>query len=96
MIEAAREISQRPGTYWTDQLNNFDSIAGYYPLSEEIWSQTKGRVDAFVQCVGTAASSRGVAKVLKGYNPDLRAIAVEPGESFVLSGGQPGPIKLKG
>ena len=36
MIQAAKEYSQRPGTYWTDQLNNYDSIAGYYPLAEEI------------------------------------------------------------
>ena len=43
MIEAARELSQEPHTYWTDQLNNHDSIAGYYPLGEEIWSQTEGR-----------------------------------------------------
>lgn len=38
MIEAAREFSKRPHTYWTDQLNNLDSIAGYYPLAEEIWN----------------------------------------------------------
>ena len=96
MIEAAKEISQRPHTYWTDQLNNFDSIAGYYPLAEEIWNQTNGEIDAFVQCVGTAASSRGVATVLKRYNPRLKIIAVEPGESSVLSGGQAGPHKIEG
>ena len=96
MIEAAKEFSQRPHTYWTDQLNNFDSIAGYYPLAEEIWKQTKGEIDAFVQCVGTAASSRGVATVLKRYNPRLKMIVVEPGESAVLSGGQAGPHKIEG
>ena len=96
MIEAAREISQRPHTYWTDQLNNIDSIAGYYPLAEEIWSQTNGRLDAFVQCVGTAASSRGVASVLKRYNPKLKVIIVEPAESAVLSGGHAGPHKIEG
>src|SRR5437660_1234120 len=48
MIEAARALSQQPHTYWTDQLNNQDSIAGYYSLGEEIWSQTKGGIDAFV------------------------------------------------
>ena len=42
MVEAARELSQEPNTFWTDQLNNHDSIAGYYPLGEEIWNQTKG------------------------------------------------------
>jgi cysteine synthase A len=96
MIEAAREISQRPHTHWTDQLNNVDSISGYYPLAEEIWSQTNRKLDAFVQCVGTAASLRGVATVLKRYNPKLKIIAVEPGESAVLSGGQAGPHKIEG
>jgi len=61
MIEAARLRSREPNTYWTDQLNNADSITGYYPLGEEIWRQTDGAVDAFVHSVGTAASSRGVA-----------------------------------
>ena len=96
MIEAARKLSQRPHTYWTDQLNNRDSIAGYYPLAEEIWNQTNGKIDAFVQCVGTGASSRGVATVLKRYNPRIEIIAVEPGESAVLSGGQSGPHKIEG
>jgi cysteine synthase A len=96
MIEAAREISKRPHTYWTDQLNNLDSIAGYYPLGEEIWYQTSGKLDAFVQCVGTAASSRGVATVLKRHNPKLEMIIVEPAESAVLSGGQAGPHKIEG
>ena len=96
MIEAARRLSQEPHTYWTDQLNNHDSIAGYYPLGEEIWSQTNGEVDAFVHCVGTAASSRGVATVLKRYKPSLRIVAVEPAESSVLRGGQAGPHKIEG
>lgn len=65
MIEAARRISRGPRTYWTDQLNNQDSVVGYYALGEEIWGQTKGEVDAFVHCAGTAASSRGVAGALR-------------------------------
>lgn len=96
MIEAAREFSRRPHTYWTNQLHNVDSIAGYYPLGEEIWRQTNGEIAAFVQCVGTAASLRGVATVLKRYNPGIRIIAVEPDESAVLSGGQAGPHKIEG
>jgi len=96
MIEAAREISRKPHTYWTDQLNNVDNISGYYQLAEEIWNQTNGKLDAFVQSVGTAASLRGVATVLKRYNPKLKVIAVEPGESAVLSGGQAGPHKIEG
>jgi cysteine synthase len=96
MIEAARLLSQEPRTYWTDQLNNQDSIAGYYPLGEEVWRQTNGRVDAFVHSVGTAASSRGVATVLRRYNSNLRIVAVEPAESSVLRGGEAGPHKIEG
>jgi cysteine synthase A len=96
MIEAAREISKRPRTFWTNQLSNVDSIAGYYPLAEEIWKQTDGKVDAFVHSVGTAASSRGVATVLKRLNPKAKIVCVEPAESAVLSGGQPGPHKIEG
>ncbi len=87
MIAAARGLSQEPHTYWTDQLNNRYSIEGYYPLGEEIWSQTKGEVDAFVHCVGTAASSRGVATVLKRYKRGIKIVVVEPAESSVLLGG---------
>jgi cysteine synthase A len=96
MIEAARRLSQEPHTYWTDQLNNHDSIAGYYSLGEEIWTQTKGEIDAFVHCVGTAASSRGVATVLKRHKPSIKIVAVEPAESSVLLGGQPGPHHIEG
>jgi cysteine synthase A len=96
MIEAARALSQEPNTYWTNQLNNSDTIAGYYALGEEIWNQTNGRIDAFVHSVGTAASLRGVATVLKQHNPSIRIVAVEPAESSVLLGGQPGPHKIEG
>jgi cysteine synthase len=96
MIEAARRLSQAPHTCWTDQLNNRDSIAGYYPLAEEIWNQTNGEIDAFVHCVGTAATSRGVATVLKRYKPGIKIVVVEPAESSVLLGGQAGPHKIEG
>ncbi len=96
MIEAARKLSQEPHTYWTDQLNNHDSIAGYYSLGEEIWSQTNGKIDAFVHSVGTAASSRGVATVLKRHKPGIRIVAVEPAESSVLLGGPAGPHQIEG
>jgi cysteine synthase A len=96
MIAAAKEFSKKPHTYWTNQLSNLDSIAGYYPLAEEIRNQTNGEIDAFVQCVGTAASLRGTATVLKRYHPGIKIIAVEPGESAVLSGGQAGPHKIEG
>ena len=75
MIEAARALSREPHTYWTDQLNNHDSIAGYYSLGEEIWSQTKGEVDAFVHCVGTGglfARSRHGAEAIQAEHQDRR------------------------
>jgi cysteine synthase A len=96
MIETARGLCEEPHTFWIDQLHNRDSIAGYYPLGEEIWTQTNGTVTAFVHSVGTAASSRGVATVLKRYIPNIKIIAVEPAESAVLSGGPPGPHKIEG
>jgi cysteine synthase A len=96
MIEAARELSREPHTYWTDQLHNLDSLSGYASLGEEIWRQTKGKTDAFVHGVGTAASLRGVAAVLKRHSPEIRIVAVEPAESAVLRGGQPGPHKIEG
>jgi cysteine synthase A len=96
MVEAAGKISAQPNTYWTNQLRNVDSISGYYPLGEEIWKQTNGKIDAFVQSVGTAASINGVATVLKRYNPNIKIIAVEPGESDVLSGGKAGAHDIEG
>jgi cysteine synthase A len=96
MIETARKLSQEPHTYWINQLHNHDSLAGYYPLGEEIWSQTKGEIDAFVHSVGTAASLRGVATALKRLKPSIKIVAVEPAESSVLLGGKPGPHKIEG
>jgi cysteine synthase A len=96
MIEAARELSLKPNTFWTDQLRNYDSVTGYYPLAEEILEQTRGEINAFVHCIGTAASLRGTAAVLKRYNSEIKISAVEPAESAVLSGGQPGPHNIEG
>jgi cysteine synthase A len=96
MIETARRLSEEPRTYWTDQLTNADSIAGNFSLGEEIWKQTQGGVDAFVHSVGTAASSRGVATVLKRHKPSIRTVVVEPTESSVLLGGEAGPHKIEG
>jgi cysteine synthase A len=96
MIEAARELSREPGAYWTDQLNNADTLAGYAALGEEIWNQTAGKVDVFVHSVGTGASSRGVGIALKKRKPSVRIAVVEPAESAVLSGGPPGPHKIEG
>lgn len=96
MIETAHGFADQPNTFWTNQLSNEDSITGYYPLAEEIWQQSEGKVDAFVHSVGTGASSRGIATILKQHNPSITIAVVEPGESPVLSGGEPGPHKIEG
>ena len=96
MIETARAMSREAHTFWVNQLQNHDSIAGYYTLGEEIWNQTNGELGAFVQSVGAAASSRGVATVLKRYNPRIKNVVVEPGESSVLLGGAAGAHQIEG
>jgi cysteine synthase A len=96
MVDTARRLGEEPGSYVVDQLHNPDTIAGYHSLGEEIWNQTGGKVDAFVHSVGTAASSRGVATVLKRQKANVRIVVVEPAESAVLSGGKPGPHKIEG
>jgi cysteine synthase A len=96
MIEAARAIRERTGAFWTDQLNNADQLAAYHAMGEEIWRQTEGRVDAFVQSVGTAASVRGVAECLRAKRDGIYVVAVEPAESAVLSGGASGVHKIEG
>ncbi|HLK02831.1 MAG TPA: cysteine synthase family protein [Candidatus Acidoferrum sp.] len=96
MIEAARLITEKTGGYWTDQLKNTDQLSAYHKMAEEIWTQTDGHADAFVQSVGTAASLRGIAEGLRRRNPAIRVVAVEPAESPVLSGGKPGAHKIDG
>jgi cysteine synthase A len=96
MVEAARRIQQATGAFWTDQLNNTDQLTAYYRMAAEIWQQTGGRIDAFVQSAGTAASVRGVAEGLRRYQPDIHIVAVEPQESAVLSGGKSGVHKIEG
>ncbi|MBZ0301667.1 MAG: PLP-dependent cysteine synthase family protein [Anaerolineae bacterium] len=96
LIETARQISQERDCYWTDQFNNTDHVAGYHALGEEIWMQTGGQVDAFVQSVGTSASLRGVGTILRQHKPGVQLIAVEPAESAVLSGEPTGAHHIEG
>lgn len=96
MIEAARVIAEETGAYWTDQMKNRDQLAAYDKLAEEIWNQTGGRIDGFVQSVGTAASLRGTGEALRRHDDRIRIVAVEPSESPVLSGGAPGAHKIDG
>ncbi len=96
MIEAARVITEKTGGFWTDQLNNKDQIAAYHKMADEIWTQTGGQIDGFVQMVGTGASLRGTGEALRRHNKQVRVVAVEPSESPVLSGGRPGSHKIDG
>lgn len=96
MIEASRQLSLRPGHFWADQFNNLDVLTGYRALGDEIWAQAGGRIDAFVQAVGTGGSLRGTAEALRRHAGDIRIVAFEPEESPVLSGGQPGGNRIEG
>jgi cysteine synthase A len=96
MIEAARVVAEETGAYWTDQMNNRDQMTAYRELASEIWTQTGGRIDAFVQSVGTAASLRGTGEELRRRDAKIRLVAVEPAESAVLSGGQAGSHWMDG
>jgi cysteine synthase A len=64
--------------------------------AEEIWNDTDGRVDALVAGVGTGGTMTGVGEVIKSRKPSFKAIAVEPADSPVISGGKPGPHKIQG
>ena len=96
MIAKADEISRRPGHWFCDQLNNRDGEAGYHALGDELWEQADGRVDAFVQAVGSAHSIHGAAHALRNHNRRLHVVAVEPGESAVLSGKPSGSHHIEG
>jgi cysteine synthase A len=96
MIETARRLASAPGSYWTDQLNNADQLSAYEGMGDEIWEQTRGQVDAFVQSVGTAGSLRGTSTRLRVHHGALHVVAVEPAESAVLSGGPSGSHKIEG
>jgi cysteine synthase A len=96
MIETARRLAEAPGSCWTDQLNNCDQISSYDRMGEEIWEQTRGNIDAFVQSVGTAGSLRGIGTCLRAHKEGVHIVAVEPEESAVLSGGPSGSHKIEG
>jgi cysteine synthase len=96
MIEAARVVAEKTGAYWTDQMRNRDQLAAYHKMADELWNQTGGEIDGFVQSVGTAASLRGLAESLRTRNQNIKVVAVEPEESPVLSGGEPGAHKIDG
>jgi cysteine synthase A len=96
MVSRAAELCTAPDTFYADQFNNPDAAVGYTPLAAELWEQSGGEIDAFVQSVGTAQCITGVAGFLRTRNPSVRIVAVEPSESPVLSGGAPGAHKIEG
>jgi len=96
MIEYARELSRQDGYWWCDQLNNHDGEEGYFPLGEELWDQTEGKIDAFVHVVSTTHSIHGVTKALRKKKSEIKVYAVEPSESAVLSGHSTGAHKIEG
>jgi cysteine synthase A len=97
-IAKAEEIAEStPGAYVPQQFQNPANPAAHRrTTAEEIWADTDGAVDIVVAGVGTGGSITGVAEVLRERKPDFRAVAVEPTDSPVLSGGTPGPHKIQG
>ena len=96
MIAEAERLGKRPYHWLCDQLNNRDGEAGYFALGDELWGQTGGKVDAFVQSVGSAHSLHGTTAALRRHDPQVRVIAAEPAESAVLSGKRPGTHRIEG
>jgi cysteine synthase len=97
-IEAAEELLQStPDSFMPRQFDNPANPAIHRKTTaEEIWQATAGNIDIFVAGVGTGGTITGVAGRLKERNPALLAVAVEPADSPVLSGGKPGPHKIQG
>lgn len=97
IARAGEIVSENPNALMLQQFENAANPTMHsVTTAEEIWNDTDGKVDAFVAGVGTGGTLTGVARVLKERNPDVKIVAVEPEDSPVLSGGQPGPHKIQG
>jgi cysteine synthase A len=97
-IKKAKDIlSETPNAYMLDQFRNpANPEIHRKTTAEEIWRDTKGEADILVAGVGTGGTITGVSEVIKSRKPSVRAVAVEPAASPVLSGGNPGPHKIQG
>ncbi len=97
-IQRAMEIrSETPGAYMPNQFSNpANPEIHRKTTAEEIWADTEGTVDILVAGVGTGGTITGVSEVIKARKPSFKAVAVEPRDSPVLSGGKPGPHKIQG
>ncbi len=97
-IKAAEELdASQPGSYLPQQFNNpANSEIHRKTTAEEIWRDTDGQVDIIVAGVGTGGTITGIGEVLKARKPGIKVVAVEPDDSPVLSGGNPGPHKIQG
>jgi cysteine synthase A len=94
---AERLLAENPGAFMPDQFKNpANPRIHRETTAEEIWRDTDGQVDLVVAGVGTGGTITGVAQGIKARKPALRAVAVEPENSPVLSGGAPGPHKIQG
>ncbi|GET25824.1 cysteine synthase A [Prolixibacter sp. NT017] len=97
-IAKAEELAKKyPNHFIPQQFQNLANPQAHRKTTAlEIWEDTKGSVDIFIAGVGTGGTVTGVSEVLKSKNPELKAVAVEPIGSPVLSGGKPGPHKIQG
>ncbi len=97
-IEKAEALAAEiPGSFIPGQFDNpANAMAHYRTTGPEIWEDTEGRIDLLIAGVGTGGTLTGTGRYLKELNPDVRLVALEPEDSPVLSGGQPGPHRLQG